>query len=378
MKANLFFAALVAGATGTVNAQEAIHATDIMNRREVDNRAVYFADEIKLEKNQTIVVDEPATIYTNRLKMDPGSFIDTLGNDLDVLVIDEVESDGGMIDVSYEVNHDTSGQDGPSGVDGVKAMDALKGGAGVDGSSASSGVNGGDAASISIITPVLKGNVTLMARGGNGGKGGNGGDGGRGGDGLSGMDARTLYNFKGLTNLPIDTLIGIGTTIGVPYVGAVLVILQIFNGLRIGDGFDGFDGGKGGNGGAAGAGGNGGNGGDIELIFGEQIKGTKILVSTRGGYAGSAGRPGIGGVGGVGGAGGQRGDLWSREGKPGKSGAAGLMGTTALAGVPGKSGKVKAIETGDPEWVKCYVRYRQVLDLSDDRELAKEILRSCS
>jgi hypothetical protein len=240
------------------------------------------------------------------------------------------------------------------------------------------GGDGGDGASISIITPVLRGNVTLITKGGNGGRGGNGGDGGNGGAGLSGMDARTLYNFRGLSNLPIDSLLSLGSAIGIPYVGQVLAVLMIFNGLRIGDGFDGFNGGNGGKGGDAGKGGNGGNGGDVELIFGQQVDGSKILVNTRGGRGGAAGRAGIGGIGGPGGAGGQRGDLWSREGKPGKSGIVGSMGLTAQAGTPGKSGKVKAIETGDPEWVKCYVRYRQALDLGEDREFARELLRACS
>jgi hypothetical protein len=361
-----------------VHADDVVRATDIMDRRVRDGKAVYFADEINIPANQTMVIDEPATIYTHSLKLEKNAVIDSTGHKLEMRVEDLVDSDSGILDVSYEVNQDASGQDGPSGVDGSKAADALKGGTGASGSNATSGVDGGDGASISIITPYLKGNVILVTRGGDGGRGGNGGDGGRGGKGFSGMDARILYHFKGMDGLPIDTLLGIGTMIGIPYVGQVLAILSIFNGIKIGDGFDGFDGGRGGHGGNAGNGGNGGSGGPIELVYGKQIEGTKIFVNTRGGKGAAGGRAGLGGVGGEGGEGGQHGDIWARDGKPGKTGLPGDRGLDGLTGRPGKAGAIKVTETSDPQWLTCYVRYKQLLDLGEDREFARDQLMLCS
>lgn len=358
-----------------VNEQRAIER---LERREVDGRAVYFADDIELEQKESLIFEEDATVYARKLKLNNGSKVDSLGHDLKFMVVDEVDADGGQFDTSFEVYQDTSGQDGDIGENGIKALDALKGAPGVAGTDGLGGGDGGDGADISILSPVIRGNITLITRGGNGGRGGHGGNGGRGGDGFSGMDARTLYYFRGLENIPMDTLIGLGTSLGVPYVGQVLLILQIFNGIRIGDGFDGFDGGKGGEGGHGGRGGNGGHGGNIELIFGSQVQGSKIYVSTRGGKGGAAGLGGLGGVGGVGGAGGQRGDIWAREGAPGKSGAAGIAGMAGSPGVPGKSGTIKAVETGDPEWVSCYVRYRLAIDSGVPKDLASEILKSCS
>lgn len=355
-----------------------IPASSVMQRRVVKNKAVYFADEVTLQPHQELVFDEPATVFVDSLDLQKNSRIDTNGNKLELFIEEEFDADQATIDVSEDANYDTSGADGDHGVDGSKAADALKGGAGAAGAHASHGVHGGDAEPITVISPIIRGNIILLARGGNGGSGGNGGEGGKGGEGFSGMDARTLYYFRGMENLGIDQLLNIGTMIGVPYVGQVLAILSIFNGIRIGDGFDGFDGGAGGAGGNAGNGGNGGHGGAIELIFGKQVDGTKILVSTRGGKGGAAGRPGTGGVGGAGGVGGQRGDIWSREGKPGNSGAPGAMGLAGLSGTSGRSGKIKAIQTDDPHWVKCYVQYREILDLDDDREFAREMFRMCT
>jgi len=353
-------------------------ALEQLERREVDGRAVYFADDIELEEQESLIFEEDATVYARKLKLNTGSKVDSLGHDLKFFVVDEVDVDEGQFDTSFEVYQDTSGQDGAHGENGVKALDALKGAPGVAGTSGLRGGDGGDGADISIISPVIRGNITLITRGGNGGRGGHGGNGGRGGDGFSGMDARTLYYFRGLENVPMDTLIGLGTSLGVPYVGQVLLILQIFNGIRIGDGFDGFDGGKGGDGGQGGRGGNGGNGGRIELVFGSQVQGSKIYVSTRGGKGGAAGLAGLGGLGGIGGAGGQRGDIWAREGAPGKSGLAGLAGVAGSPGAAGKSGAIKAVETGDPQWVSCYVRYRLAVDSGMPKDLASEILKSCS
>ncbi len=366
------------GVTG-LDAQtiESVPATSVFQRRVVKNKAIYFADDVTIKENQEVVFDEPATVFVDSLDLQKNSRIDTNGNKLDLLVQDELDSVGATIDVS-EANYDTSGADGVDGVTGNKAADALKGGAGAAGAHASHGSHGADANGITVISPIIKGDIILLARGGNGGNGGSGGEGGKGGEGFSGMDARTLYYFRGLDNLPIPTLIELGAMIGVPYVGQVLAILSIFNGIRIGDGFDGFDGGAGGAGGNAGNGGNGGQGGNIELIFGSQLDGNKILVSTRGGRGGVAGRPGTGGVGGAGGVGGQRGDIWAREGRPGHSGTPGAMGAQGTVGTSGKSGKVKATQTGDPHWVKCYVEYRELIDLNDDRELAREMFRMCT
>lgn len=361
-----------------IQAQELIQATDVMDRQVRDGKAIYMADDLSLSADQTLIINEPATIYVNTLDMKKNSMINSTGHKLDMRVLDQVSSDQGIINVSYELNQDTSGQDGPNGVDGMKAADALKGGVGADGSNASSGVSGGDGAPISIITPFLNGNVVLVTRGGDGGRGGNGGDGGRGGKGFSGMDARVLYHFKGIEGLPIETLLGLGTSIGVPYVGQVLAIMSLFNGITIGDGFDGFDGGRGGRGGNAGNGGRGGNGGAIELIYGKQVDGTKIFVNTRGGKGGVAGRAGLGGVGGEGGEGGTHGDIWARDGRPGKSGLPGDRGVDGFSGMPGKSGAVRVVETADPHWLSCYIRYKQLIDMGEDRDFARQQLNWCA
>ncbi|MBN8555708.1 MAG: collagen-like protein [Deltaproteobacteria bacterium] len=352
-------------------------ATDVLVRSENKGRAVYFGDDLNLAANETLVFDEPATVYLNSLKMDSASSINTNGNKMDLLVRDQVDSDNGVIDVSFNKTIDVSGQDGPVGEDGAKAADALKGGAAASGTNATSGGAGGDGQKISILTPYLRGNIILITKGGDGGRGGNGGDGGVGGKGFSGMDARVLYHFRGMDGLPIDSLLSIGAMIGIPYVGQVLAILSIFNGIKIGDGFDGFDGGRGGNGGNGGFGGNGGNAGDISLVYGRQVDGTKIYINTRGGKAGAAGRAGLGGVGGMGGEGGQAGDIFARDGKPGKSGEAGVRGVEGRPGNPGKAGKVSVVETDDPKWVGCYVQYKELLEMGEDVSFAREMLRAC-
>jgi len=361
-----------------VHAEETINARDVFDRREVNGEVVYIGDQFKLDRNDRLIFDEPARVYLNKLEMDPLSIIDTEGNDLELLIDGQFDSDKGIFDVSPDIMQNTSGSDGQEGSNGEKAADGLKGSGGSHGSDATAGSDGADGAEITLIVPKLEGDIILISRGGHGGRGGKGGSGGNGGVGFSGMDARVLFNFKGMSGLPIDTLIGIGTSIGIPVVGQVLAILQIFNGLKIGDGFDGFEGGTGGSAGKGGAGGVGGHAGNVELIYASKVKAAKIFVDTKGGRGGAGGAAGVPGTGGSGGVGGAAGDVWARDGKPGKAGAIGNVAESGRSGLAGKSGKVKVVETGDESWLRCYVRYRQVIDLGMDRSDALEVLRSCS
>lgn len=352
-------------------------AKDLFYRVESEGQAVYFADRIDLDENEVLEFDEPARVYVKDLDLKKNSMIDSQGYPLEVLIEDSIKADRSGLSVApYEI--DSSGQDGADGEDGQKALDALKGAAGAHGSDASHGSHGSDAADIFLLTPHLSGDLILIARGGRGGRGGNGGSGGNGGVGLSGMDARILFDFKGLDNLPIDSLLALGAQLGIPVVGQVFAVLSFFNGLQIGDGFDGFDGGAGGNAGRGGDGGNGGNGGKIELFFAHKEKEARIFVSTRAGSGGAGGRAGVPGVGGPGGAGGKAGDIWARDGLPGDAGEMGRAASSGKAGEPGKPGSIRAIETGDEVWLKCYVRYRQLIDLGMDPEAAAEILARCS
>ncbi len=378
----LFAWGLIIGmhATCFVYADDSLTSTaaEHLSRKEVNGKAVFKAIDLTLLPNETLILEEPAKIFVDKLEMDTSSKIDTQGHPVEIFVGDQMNADQGVVDVSFENSQDTSGANGENGIAGVKAIDALKGGKGGDGGHGSHGVNGGDGAPISIITPYLRGNVTLVTRGGDGGRGGNGGSAGNGGKGLGGSDARTLYYFKYLDGQSPQQLLQLASMLSVPYAGQALLILMIFNGTRIGDGFDGYNGGDGGAGGNGGNGGSGGNGGDISLVFGQQIEGTKIYINTRGGRGGTGGAAGVGGVGGDGGEGGRRGDIWAREGKPGKAGKTGLVGIQGAAGSAGKSGKVKAVETNDPKWIGCYVRYRELVEFGEDQEFAREVLRNCS
>jgi hypothetical protein len=363
---------------GLAQSTQIIEARKIFERRESQGEVIYFGEDLKLNSNDRLVFDEPARVYLNDVELDPVSTIDSQGHDLEILVDGSFESDRGVFDVSPDIMQNTSGQDGQDGSSGEKATDGLKGSAGAHGSDASAGTDGSSGADIFVIVPQLQGDVILISRGGNGGRGGKGGSGGQGGQGLSGMDARVLFNFRGMSGLPIDTLLGIGASIGIPVVGQVLAVLQIFNGLKMGDGFDGFDGGAGGAAGRGGDGGQGGDAGNIELVFASKAKESRIFVDARGGRGGAGGAAGVPGAGGPGGVGGKAGDIWARDGKPGNAGATGARSESGRAGLAGKSGKVKVVETGDAVWLRCYVRYRQMIDLGMDREDALEILRICA
>lgn len=352
-------------------------ATDVLDRREVDGKAVYFADDVSLGENDRLVFDEASTVHVKNLKMGEYSVIDSQGNDLEILVEEDVESDKGFLDVSAEFYKDTSGADGQNGGDGKKAQDGLKGSAGAHGSDASDGTDGVDGAKVSLIVPKLRGDVIFITKGGNGGTGGNGGDGGRGGVGFSGEDARILLDIEALDALDTGGLLEIGAAIGVPYVGQVLAIISFFNGISIGDGFDGYDGGAGGDAGNGGHGGDGGDGGPVELIYASKSEDSKIYVNTRGGSGGAGGVAGVPGVGGPGGLGGKAGDIWAKDGAPGKAGPTGQTAQRGEAGEPGLAGEVKVIETGDELWLRCYVRYRSLIDFGADREDALNILTAC-
>lgn len=356
---------------------DVIVARDRLETYSGKSGAVFVADEIHLQANQTLRFNEPATLYVKKLSLENTSKIEDPGHRLNVMVMKELQSDEGSLDISFDNLQNTSGADGQNGMDGLKAMDALKGGSGVAGSNGTSGTNGGDGRSITIIAPYLRGNVRLITRGGHGGNGGSGGSGGSGGAGLGGSDARTLYYFKYLDTQSPTQLLQLGGLIGIPYLGQVLAVLAIFNGVKIGDGFDGYNGGNGGLGGDGGSGGNGGNGGDIRLVFGQQVLGSKILSETQGGRGGLGGRAGHGGIGGPGGEGGHRGDIWAREGRPGASGLAGSNGADGRPGLPGKSGNIRISETNDPAWVSCYVKYRELMDIGEDPSFAQEALRTC-
>lgn len=357
-------------------------ASDVLDRVPAQDGdsvdAIYWGDSLNLNEGEKIIFNEPARVYVDDLNMGAQSWVDSQGNPIEFFVKDGVDSAGGLINVTPDGrNYDTSGQDGQDGVDGEKAMDGLKGSSGAHGSDGTNATNGVSANDILIMAAELKGDIYLLARGGAGGRGGNGGDGGRGGAGLSGQDARVLYNFKGIDGLPIDTLLGIGTSIGVPYVGQVLAILSLFNGLTIGDGFDGFDGGAGGDAGHGGNGGNGGDGGNINVVIAKRDPSAKLYVNTQGGRAGVGGRSGVPGAGGQGGLGGQAGDIWGRDGNPGNPGATGAKGVSGTSGTSGRSGKISWIETPDQKWFQCYLSYRQIIDTSGDYSFAKEVLKAC-
>lgn len=356
-------------------------ATDIFGRKDSQDDqvdAIYWADQVKLDKNQKLIFKESARVYVKDLELEDLAVIESEGNDLEIYVENEMDLERGVFQISPDADvRNTSGQDGQNGEHGEKALDGLKGTAGSHGADGSDGSDGADAKSITIITPVIRGDLILLARGGSGGRGGNGGHGGKGGAGLSGQDARVLYNFRGMSGLSTDTLLGIGSAIGVPYVGQVLAVMSLFNGLTIGDGFDGFDGGAGGDAGSAGNGGNGGNGGDIKVIYGVREGPGRTLYSTRGGVGGAGGSAGVAGVGGTGGAGGQAGDIWGRDGNPGRPGELGQRGHSGLPGQSGDSGSIYVAESGDQKWLGCYVRYKTILDVMEDREFAKQALQSC-
>lgn len=352
---------------------------DIFERHEnAAGEVIFVGDNLRLKENDKLLIEEDARIYLDRIDLDEGSKIDASGQDLELYVEEEVSGDLGVFDISADLDIDTSGNNGENGDDGVKALDGLKGSSGAHGSDATDGTNGADADQILVITPRIKGDVILMARGGDGGRGGLGGDGGRGGAGLSGEDARVLFRFDALNNTGVDGLLDLGATIGIPYVGQVLAVLKIFNGITIGDGFDGYDGGDGGDAGHGGHGGDGGKGGKIELIFASKDEGSRIYVSTRGGRGGPGGAAGAPGVAGPGGKGGEAGDIWARDGRSGDPGQTGAKAESGSAGQSGQSGSVKVIETGDEEWLKCYIRYRQSIDLGVPSDLAYDILRHCA
>lgn len=342
-----------------------------------DGEAVYITDDLELLENEVLEFDEPAKLHVKDLKLEKGSSLKNEGNDLEIFSETDLDSNRGAIQSSAEYRIE-GGADGEDADDGQKAEDALRGGHGGHGGDAPDGVDGGHGSTISIVTPEIKGDLILVSRGGDGGRGGRGGNGGNGGVGFSGADARVLYNFKGLDNYSTDMLIQIGAMIGVPVVGQVLAILQIFNGLQIGDGFDGYDGGRGGNAGHGGNGGNGGDAGDIKVIFGVKDPKARFFGSARGGLGGVGGPAGIPGKGGPGGLGGKAGGLWSRDGEPGKPGASGDVAFAGEAGRPGKAGRVQILQTGDPDWVRCFVRYEVMVDRGMDPVLALDFLERCS
>ena len=89
---------------------EIILATDVFDRRENDKgEAVYITKKLSLESNQKLVFDEPANVHIEELDLGEGSVIDSLGNDLDIFISDEIISDNGVIDVSFDDEYDSGG-----------------------------------------------------------------------------------------------------------------------------------------------------------------------------------------------------------------------------------------------------------------------------
>jgi len=354
-------------------------ASTVMPKKTVNGGAVYFADSLDVPKGTTLEFTEPSTVIAGKVNLHPGSQLFTHGNSLQIVALEQFCADQSSINVAQSTTILTpKGSDGPKGPDGHKAMDALKGATGGPGTDAGDGVAGGDGQAVQIIAPVICGNLSIVTTGGTGGDGGNAGNGGSGGKGFSGSDARTLYYFRNLDNIPMDTLLKLGISIGVPYVGEVLAILSIFNGMKIGDGFDGFNGGSGGKGGKGGNGGHGGSGGAVHIMFGVQVAGTSMMAYTQGGAGGAAGAGGLGGAAGEGGDGGHRGDLWSRDGKPGKPGKPGESGAPGQPGAPGKTGEVYWDDTGDPHWVYCFGKYQELIKSGEDRDFARQFLLACN
>lgn len=351
-------------------------AEEIFPRVMVDDHAVYMLESVELYENETVVFSEPSRVFVQDLKFHPnaGFFID--GSEIDLMVSGKLESEGGGIQARSSIRSE-AGADGDVGVDGEKAQDGLRGSAGSHGSNATDGGHGGHGSSIRITNPHLSGDLILITRGGDGGHGGRGGSGGKGGVGFSGEDARILYEFRGLDSYPLDMLVDIGMMIGVPVVGQVLAIMKIFNGLRIGDGFDGYDGGAGGNAGNGGSGGDGGDAGDIFVMIGKRDPQTEIRVNARGGLGGVGGPAGVPGVGGPGGEGGRAGGLWSKNGKPGKAGATGEPGLRGERGMPGQAGRVALHETGSPKFVECYISFERMRDLGVDDSVAVDFFLRC-
>jgi hypothetical protein len=352
-------------------------AREVLVRSEnMQGQGVYSIDTLDLLPGEVIEFDEPAKLHVKELKLGQNAGLHNRGYPLDVLVEDKASSDKGQFQTQAFIQIE-AGADGESGEDGEKAQDGLRGSSGGHGADAADGADGGHGNSISIITPHLAGDVILVTRGGDGGRGGRGGNGGNGGVGFSGADARVLYNFRGLDNYSIDMLLEIGALIGVPVVGQVFAILQIFNGLQIGDGFDGYNGGHGGDAGKGGHGGNGGDAGNIRVIFGSRDPNTRFLGNARGGLGGVGGPAGISGMGGPGGLGGKAGGLWSRDGKPGEAGERGAVAMAGEAGLVGKAGRVQIHQTGDPSYIRCFVVYERLIDVGTDPSVALDFLLRC-
>ncbi|MGG4145733.1 collagen-like protein [Paenibacillus algorifonticola] len=153
-------------------------------------------------------------------------------------------------------------ENGPAG-----AKPGERGSDGANGKSGSDGFNGG-AITLAAERFELKGELKLVANGGQGGRGQDGGDGGIGADGIKGVD----YKF----NIFFDD-----------------------------DPTPGSDAGKGGQGGNAGKSGDGGNGGDIVVGYVVSANEHYITMESKAGKAGEQTKPGKGARGGTGGKGGR-------------------------------------------------------------------------
>ncbi|KQO10724.1 hypothetical protein [Paenibacillus sp. Leaf72] len=193
--------------------------------------------------------------------------LETKGRDITInarIISSEAEA---VIDASgptANINFTTENR-AKTGVAGAKPGD--KGLSGANGERGSNGYNGG-AITLAAERFELKGELKLIANGGQGGRGQEGGDGGKGANGIDGVD----YKFN--IFFPDDPTPG-------------------------------TDGGNGGNGGNAGESGDGGNGGDIIVGYVVSANEHYIKMESRAGRAGEQAKPGKGASGGTGGKGGR-------------------------------------------------------------------------
>lgn len=266
----------------------------IINR----NSAVTVFGKVTLKDGGYIVISVDAHFACEVLEKIPGGQ-SPMPNDITVQGLDGAPGDSGNSPGKAK-NGDNGGNAECDCCGGAVAHGASNGQNGADGSDGGNGFNGVDGMNgpnVRISIGSLKGNLTVLQRGGNGGPGGEGGRGGEGGDGGKGGSGTTCGAFQP-------------------------------------DGGRGGNGGVGGNGGAGSNGGNAGNGGYLTVVYTPADANSGVIGNNSLGRGGLRGSPGIGGKGGQGGAAGARGGT---AGEAGKNGIAGSdIGQNGRDGVPGQ------------------------------------------
>lgn len=273
----------------TVTAQNPL----IINR----NSAVTVFGKVTIKDGGFIIISVDAHFSAEVLEKIPGG-ISPMPNDITVQGQDGTPGDNGPSRGKAK-NGDNGGSAECDCCGGAVAHGASNGGNGINGDDGGNGLNGGDGfngPNVRISIGSLKGNLTILQRGGNGGTGGSGGRGGDGGDGGQGGSGTTCGAFQP-------------------------------------DGGKGGTGGNGGNGGASANGGNAGNGGNLIVAYVPADPNSGAIGNNSIGRGGIKGGPGTGGIGGAAGKAGAKGGSVGEPGNNGITGSdAGINGRDGVAG----------------------------------------------